>query len=360
MRKFYLALFLGSQLIAQDPLPQEKEQEKEEHKEERLIDKIKEREKAIAVPRESVPVTESKFLIHSPIPKTAEFLPFLQTLLSIKAGTLPNPIGVSFIGSHLVERFNVKKFNAQSGPTLIKLGNGLFHTTPQEWKLSEGKSETRTSTFGIKADILLFPFMQLFVTGAYLHMEQETRIGQATIPFAREANGVEQGLINLFLKPMGGKATANNMTIPVSTIRNSLDGYLVMGGTNLMIGYKGFFASLMISGGYVQLDDRINNVSGFVQKPFMYIAPRIGYSYHGIVTAHVGVQRVELFGATEGKDLSKTTGGLVAGYSVEVDKFPINFLAGFQFMFARDLGLSVEYVGSPDTNGINAELAYRF
>lgn len=333
---------------------------------ESLIDKIKEKEKELAVPRESVPVEESRFLIDKPIPKTAHHLPLLQTLLSIELGTLPNPIGMSFIGSHTTEKYRVKKFNAQTGPTLINLPLGigsLFNPSQHEWKLSEGKVETTTTAVGIKADIFLFPFMQLFVTGAYLHMEQKSIIGNATIPFTKQATSFQQTSLKLGLALAGingGQVTANNMTVPVAPIENTLDGWLVMGGTNLAIGYKGFFASLMLSGGYVQLDDHINNVMGFVQKPFMYIAPRIGYSYHGIVTAHFGVQRIELFGATSGKDLSKSTGGLVAGYSVEIEKFPVNFLAGLQFMFARDMGLSIEYVGSPDTNGLNAEIAFRF
>ncbi|MCE3047725.1 hypothetical protein [Helicobacter kayseriensis] len=38
----------------------------------------------------------------------------------------------------------------------------------------------------------------------------------------------------------------------------------------------------------------------------------------------------------------------------------IFLVAGLQFMFARDLGVAIEYVGSPDTKGINTELAFRF
>ncbi|MCE3046473.1 hypothetical protein [Helicobacter kayseriensis] len=353
MKKYLLLTILSLNAFAIDKIEQDKKS---------LIEIIKDKEKKIAVPRETVPVEESKFLMDRPIPKTAHHLPFLQTLLSIQPGTLPNPIGISFIGSHVNENYSVKKFNAQTGPTLSKIpGIGtLFSPNEQEWKLSEGRVETTTSAIGIKADMFLFPFMQIFVSGAYLHMEQKTTVGSATIPFAKDANKVQQGLLNLFLKPMGGNATKNNMTVPIAPIQNSLDGWLVMAGTNLAIGYKGFFASFMISGGYVQLDDHANNVTGFVQKPFMYLAPRIGYSYHGIITAHVGVQRIELFGATKGKDLSQSTGGLVSGYSVEIEKFPVNFLAGLQFMFARDLGVAIEYVGSPDTKGINAELAFRF
>ena len=133
-----------------------------------------------------------------------------------------------------------------------------------------------------------------------------------------------------------------------------------MGGTILAIGYKGFFLSCMIAGGYVKLDDLVNDVSGFVKKPFMYIAPRIGYSLGGIMTAHFGVQRLELFGSTSGNDLSKITGGLVDNFNIDIEKYPVNFLVGTNFTPMRDLGISFEYVFSPDVRGLNAEIAYRF
>lgn len=384
-----------------------------------------------SVPRESVPVEEIKFLIETPIPKTAHYLPFMQSLLNIKVGTLPNPIGVSLIASHTNERYKITKFKATLGTGIGKkisdqvkpkipefsntiadtlysfvknnkaqiekliddqfpnwyelairlalkgyLNSALQDNSPllasfreniqkilelttqnldqdidsiigagesKEWGLHNASVRTQTSAIGLKSDIWLLPFLNLFATAAYLNVQQHTSIERATLHLNRPI-------------PIVG---LSEISIPV-IVENELKGYVVMGGTNIAIGYKGFFASFMVSGGYVQLDDTLNNVKGFVQKPFMYLAPRIGYSYHGIFTTHVGVQRIELFGATKGKDLSKITGGLVSNYSVEVKKFPLNFLAGLQFMFMRDLGVSVEYVGSPDTNGLNAEIAYRF
>lgn len=371
------------------------------HKASSIIEKIKEREKELQVPRDTVPVTESKYIIDTPIPQTAYYLPFLQTLLNIKPGTLPNPIGLSVIGSYTKEKYKVKSFRGTMGsniggiitsgivnnqeqilpsidaaidnnkqiPKLLRpivknlvrkiINNqqnqqnvaNFINTTlgagkEKEWQLSDGSVEVATGAVGLKADMFLFPFMQLFFTTAYIHTEQSTNVGNATIPLD---------------KPLSiGKKQLSEITFPVGTISNVLDGYLVMGGTNLLIGYKGFFASFMVAGGYVELDDLKNDIKGFVQKPMMYFAPRIGYTYEGIFTIHTGVQRIELFGSTKGSDLSKITGGLVEGFSTEIEKFPVTFLAGAQFMFMRDLGLSIEYVGSPDTNGINAEIAWRF
>uniref|UniRef100_UPI0026393FF0 hypothetical protein n=1 Tax=uncultured Helicobacter sp. TaxID=175537 RepID=UPI0026393FF0 len=334
--------------------------------------------------------------IKTPIPKTAEYLPMLQTLLHIEKGTLPNPIGVSIIGSFMEENYNIKRFNGTMGASIgNKIAFGLQGAIQQdkdkvitainssslsfaqkiaarafvelftknnatvqtvanginsilgageqkEWQLSEGKVHTRTGAVGVKLDTWIFPFMQLFATGTYLNMQQSTNVGNATIP-------LKQSLLGL-----------NSITFPVGILENKLDGWAVMGGTTLAIGYKGFFLSCMIAGGYVKLDDLVNDVSGFVKKPFMYIAPRIGYSLGGIMTAHFGVQRIELFGSTSGNDLSASTGGLVQGYSVEIEKYPVNFLVGTSFTPMRDLGISFEYVTSPDSRGLNAEIAYRF
>ena len=413
MKKSVLSFILfGAFVFAQDSTllaPQELENAelKDSGHKKTLIEKIKEKELELQVPRESVPVTESRYPIKTAIPKTAYYLPMLQTLLHIEPGTLPNPLGISIIGSYTMENYRVKKFSGQMGANLgEKIGgifdrippnftvptglpfpskitiplfgalgvisktprdkfianlksqlNNAFGTSSKEWKLSDGTVSTKTSAIGAKIDMYLFPFMNLFATATYLHVEQETRVGNATIPLD---NPITITLDGTAFGSQPQTITLNEVTFPVGSVKNILDGYAVMGGTNVAIGYKGFFASCMVGGGYVQLDDWQNNVSGFVQKPFMYVAPRIGYTYDGIFTMHAGVQRIELFGSTKGKDLSALSGGLVQSYAVELDKFPINFLAGAQFMPMRDFGISLEYVGSPDTSGINAEVAYRF
>lgn len=361
-----------------------------------LIEKIKEKELELQVPRETVPVEAINYPIKTPIPKTAEYLPMLQTLLHIEKGTLPNPIGVSIIGSFMEENYNIKRFNGTMGASIgNKIAFGLQGAIQQdkdkviaainssslsfvqkvaarafvelftknnatvqtvanginsilgageqkEWQLSEGKVHTRTGAVGVKLDTWIFPFMQLFATGTYLNMQQSTNVGNATIPLKQSLAGL------------------NSITFPVGILENKLDGWAVMGGTILAIGYKGFFLSCMIAGGYVKLDDLVNDVSGFVKKPFMYIAPRIGYSLGGIMTAHFGVQRLELFGSTSGNDLSKITGGLVDNFNIDIEKYPVNFLIGTNFTPMRDLGISFEYVFSPDVRGLNAEIAYRF
>ena len=415
MKKSVLSFILfGAFVFAQDSTllaPQELENAelKDSGHKKTLIEKIKEKELELQVPRESVPVTESRYPIKTAIPKTAYYLPMLQTLLHIEPGTLPNPLGISIIGSYTMKNNRVKKFSGQMGENLgTKIGglfdqipanfkipvklpllgqtnitiplfgtlgvlssktqaefiadlksqlNNAFGTDTKEWKLSDGTVSTKTSAIGAKIDMYLFPFMNLFATATYLHVEQETRVGSATIPLD---NPITITLDGTAFGSQPQTITLNEITFPVGSVKNILDGYAVMGGTNVAIGYKGFFASCMVGGGYVQLDDWQNNVSGFVQKPFMYVAPRIGYTYDGIFTMHAGVQRIELFGSTKGKDLSASSGGLVQSYAVELDKFPINFLAGAQFMPMRDFGISLEYVGSPDTSGINAEVAYRF
>ncbi len=433
-----------------------------------LREKLLEKELELQVPRETVPVEAINYPIKTPIPKTTQYLPMLQTLLHIEAGTLPNPIGVSIIGSFTQEQYRIKKFMGKMGSNLggkIRTGlnslltdaqkdnliingkpvaipqtikseitdaqlfgepkkipilhtpyseaghlwggdknntpaqnridffnnletklNNAFGTETKEWHLSNGTVKTTTSAVGVKADMWIFPFMQIFGGITYLHMEQETDVGSATIPLNGTLN-VQKDLLtggtlspvvsNLPIEDMIPNLTVEQKKIvkeirqnlnkdlteiifPVGVIKNVLDGYAAIGGTNLAIGYKGFFLSCMIAGGYVQLDDLEHDVKGFVEKPFMYVAPRVGYSLGGVMTAHFGVQYIELFGATQGKDLSAVSYGLVSNYGVEIEKYPVNFLVGTSFTPMRDLGISFEYVFSPDVKGLNAEIAYRF
>lgn len=299
-----------------------------------------------------VPVTESKFLIPTKPSPTSKHLPMLQKQLKIPVGSLPNPIGVSLIYNYVEETYRIKSFKGEFGDKLSGLSS-ILGTGQREWLLSAGTVHTKTHAVGAKVDIFLLPFLQLFVLGAYLKVDQTTDVGDATVPFVKPINiptipGIIQG------------GTWNSMTIPVGKLSNSLDGFVTLAGLNLLLGYKGFFFSFMMSGGYVRLDDRQNDIIGFVEKPIMYMAPRIGYSYNGVFTAHAGVQRVEMFGATKGNDLTKITGGLVQTYLVDLVKFPVNFVVGMQFMFMRELGLSIEYVGNPDGHGVNLETVFRF
>ncbi len=288
--------------------------------------------------KEEFPVEKSQFLFYTKPSPTINHLPLLREKWGIGKEYFPNPIGLSVVYSFTNEKYKIKSFQGEAGDRLTSLlGEGL-----QPWEISEGLIKTRTHAVGIKGDVFLFPFLQLFVLGAYLNVEQSTNVGIVTPSYLSWVPNTLQ------------------IPFPIGTIQNTLEGFVAMSGLNFVFGYKGLFASLMVSGGYAQLNDTKNNINGFAQKPVMYIAPRIGYQYRGILNIHAGVQRVELFGATKGKDLSALSGGLVKSYSVDLSKFPVNFLAGAQFLVSREFNISVEYVGSPDTQGLNIELVSRF
>lgn len=51
---------------------------------------------------------------------------------------------------------------------------------------------------------------------------------------------------------------------------------------------------------------------------------------------------------------------IVKSYSVEVEKFPVNFIVGFQWMLSRILGINIEYAGSPDSHGVSIDTMFRF
>ncbi|MGL4389018.1 MAG: hypothetical protein ACRCTJ_06480 [Brevinema sp.] len=292
------------------------------------------------LPNLEVPVTPSQFLVNTKPSPTASALPLLQKQFRIPQGMFPNPIGVSLIYNYTKEKYKIKKFKGEAGPALESLlGSGL-----QNWGISKGTIDVESHAVGAKVDIMLLPFLQLFGLAAYLQMNQRTDIGTATV--------------TLNIPPLLGGPKP--LGLPVGVLENKLEGFVGMAGINLAFGYKGFFTSFMLSGGYVRLDDKVNNITRFVEKPIMYVAPRIGYQYKGIFNVYTGIQYVELFGATKGKDLSVLTGGLVKSYSVEIEKFPVNFVAGMQFYVSREFVISLEYVGSPDSSGVNMEIGARF
>ena len=132
MKKSVLSFILfGAFVFAQDSTllaPQELENAelKDSGHKKTLIEKIKEKELELQVPRESVPVTESRYPIKTAIPKTAYYLPMLQTLLHIEPGTLPNPLGISIIGSYTMENYRVKKFSGKWGQILGRKSEGFL------------------------------------------------------------------------------------------------------------------------------------------------------------------------------------------------------------------------------------------
>ncbi|MGL4394615.1 MAG: hypothetical protein ACRCS8_05265 [Brevinema sp.] len=287
-----------------------------------------------------VPVMPSRFLLDTKPTRTAQVLPLLQKQFRIPTGMFPNPIGISFIYNYTSESYAIKSFTGEPGPAGSALGIGSIG-------MNRGFVSVESHAIGAKVDVMLLPFLQIFGLAAYLKMDQVTTIDGLR---ATSDGSIGGNIIS---------GTINNLNIGFDVV-NSLEGFVGMGGMNLMFGYKGFFLSFMLSGGYVRLDDNINNVKGFVEKPIMYVAPRIGYQYKGIFNVFTGVQYVELFGATKGADLSASTGGLVKSFHVGLDKFPVNFMVGMQFTPIREFSIGIEYVGSPDVNGLNLEIGGRF
>ncbi|MGL4524471.1 MAG: hypothetical protein ACRCVN_02965 [Spirochaetia bacterium] len=287
------------------------------------------------LPPAEVPVIPSQFLADTKPTPIAHVLPLLQEQFKIPAGMFPNPIGISLVYNYTTESYNVTSFKGEPGALGSAIGLSSIG-------IGKGVVDIQSHAIGLKFDTMLLPFLQIFGLAAYITMNQTTTI---------------EGL-RLQLKPgLGGGIIPVDMTIP---IENSLEGFIGMGGMNMMFGYKGFFLSFMLSGGLVRLDDNINNVKGFVSKPIMYVAPRIGYQYKGIFNIFTGVQYIALFGATQGADLSALTGGLVKSFEVGLEKFPVNFVVGCQFTPIREFSIGLEYVGSPGANGVNIEIGGRF
>ncbi len=261
-------------------------------------------------------------------------LPLLQRELKISSDDMPYPIGISFIYNYAIENYRIKKFAITPGPLLSPiLGKG-----EQNWKLSKGITQMKTHSIGAKVDVLLFPFLQLFGMATYLKVQQSIQMGEATVP-------------NIFNKPI---------TLAMPDMMNNLEGFMAMGGANLIMAYKGFVCFVSAAGGYVRLDNKEKEIYNFVSQPIFYVAPRLGYSYNGIFTAYTGVQYLKTFGKNQGQGLVNMSDKLVKSYSVEVEKFPVNFLVGIQWMLNKNFGLTMEYSGSPDNQAFMIEAGLRF
>ncbi|MGL4393822.1 MAG: hypothetical protein ACRCS8_01160 [Brevinema sp.] len=284
----------------------------------------------------------NQFLIDTKIPKTAEVLPMFQHKFGIPIGVFPNPIGISMFYNYTKEQYRIKNFKAESasGGSLAN----ILKPGMNEWKISNGLMDIQSHIVGAQIDVTLFPFLQLFGLVGYISMDQSIYLGEKI------------GVPTIF----GPIDIPTSLIAENGTLQNKLEGWVAVAGANFVVAYKGFFAALMISGGYVCMNDKVNNIRGFVKKPLMYVAPRIGYQYKSIFRLYTGVQYIELFGSTEGSDLSKVTDGLLKSFSIEFEKFPVNFLAGIQFFITREFSLGMEYAGGPNMNGVNVQISGRF
>lgn len=71
--------------------------------------------------------------------------------------------------------------------------------------------------------------MNLFMGATYVHMEQETRVGNATIPLDSPIT------INLNGTAFGNNPKTiilNEITFSVGSVKNTLDGFAVINGRN--------------------------------------------------------------------------------------------------------------------------------
>lgn len=277
---------------------------------------------------------EPKFLIHANPSASTKYLPLLQKQFNIAPGLFPNPIGISVTYTYSEENYYITRFAVKPG-SLLSL---LLGKEEKNWQLSKGISFLKTHSVGVKMDTYLLPFLQLFGMLSYIKVEQLIQIGTATV-------------MGRFNRPF---------KVNIPDMKNNLDGFLGLGGMNLVFSYKGFLMLLSVAGGYVRLDNRKEEIKGFISQPVLYVAPRIGYSYGGIFTGYAGVQYIKTFGKNQGQGLVNLSEQIVKSYSVEVEKFPVNFIVGFQWMLSRILGINIEYAGSPDSHGVSIDTMFRF
>lgn len=302
--------------------------------------------------------------------KTSEILPFFQNDIPITMGTKSNPIGFSLIGGIRDDTFKITSADGTLGSVLElftrPLGSSsqaypaLFDSTTQEWQFSQGKIYTQSKSIGAKIDAWIFPFMQVFFSGAYLNITQRANLGDASIPITQNLTTDHFSYYSGVLKAFGVSLSSTNATFHIGEVQTNLEGWFAMGGANFIYDYKGFFISCLVAGGYVTLNDTTHGITNYLQRPFMYIAPKIGYSFGKIFDTYLGVQRIQTFGENAQSILNTTTNGLAQSYKAQTSRFPIDFIIGTSLAPIKDFSLVFEYIVSPDSRGLNAEISYRF
>lgn len=303
---------------------------------------------------------------HSSSHKSQKYLPLLQDKIPITVGANSNPIGLSLIGGIRNDIYRLSNVYGTLGgsilPFTLPIGSypALFDQSAQKWQFSEGKIYIQTKNIGIKIDAQIFPFMQIFISGTYLNMIQNSNLGDVNIPISQNLNSDQLKYYSSVLQAFGVSLSDTSATFHIGKVQTEFKGWLTMGGANFIYDYNGIFVSCIIAGGYIMLNDTTNNIKNHIQHPFMYIAPRIGYSYLGIMDTYLGIQRIDFFGKKTNNPLNTTTNNLAQSYSANMTKFPIDFTIGTHFTPIKEFSISIEYIVSPDTKGLTTEVTYRF
>jgi hypothetical protein len=246
------------------------------------------------------------------------FFPLWKSLLGDKK-FLP-PYGINLVLFDLSGEWDVKNFSAAIG------GNEIASVS--------GSADVHPFTYGVRADVWVLPFLNVFVTG---------------------------GALNLKIKVTGLDLPLGVGGIPPQVIRGDVNfnldftGSYGGGGFVLMYAWNNYFTSFDYSAVWTHLQSGDSDVSGNELRTDT-ASFRIGYNA-GAIQPYIGARWVKKIDHFEGTvDLAS---GQPLTFAVDLQAPVWNYQVGIHSLIARHYELVVEAGFGQRTHGL-VNLGYRF
>jgi hypothetical protein len=244
--------------------------------------------------------------------------PLWKSLLQGK-NFLP-PYGINLVLFDLSGQWDVKDFSAAV--------NG------HEIASVSGKANVHPFTYGIRADLWVLPFLNVFVTGGGVKLNVQATGFDVPLGIGGLPPEVIRGDVNLDLDFTG-----------------SYGG----GGVVLMYAWRDYFTSADYSTVWTHLQSSQTDVSGNELRTDT-ASFRIGYNA-GAIQPYIGARWVKKIDHFEGS--VEGPGGLPLSFSVDLKAPAWNYTAGVHSLIARRIELVVEAGFGDRTHGL-VNLGYRF
>jgi hypothetical protein len=244
--------------------------------------------------------------------------PLYKSLLNGK-NFLP-PYGINLVFFDLSGQWDVKNFSAAVN------GNEVASLS--------GKANVHPFTYGVRADLWVFPFMNVFVTGGGVKLNVQATGFDLPLGISGLPPEVVRGDVHLDLDFTG-----------------SYGG----GGVVFMYGWRNYFASADYSAVWTHLESSQSDVSGNELRTDT-ASFRIGYNAIA-VQPYIGARWVKKIDHFEGT--VDGPGGGALTFAVDLKAPAWNYTVGIHSLIARRIELVVEAGFGDRTHGL-ANIGYRF
>ena len=230
------------------------------------------------------------------------------------------PYGVNLVLFDLSGQWDVKSFSASVN------GNQLVSVS--------GKANVHPFTYGARADVWVFPFMNVFATVGGVKLNVQATGLDVPLGISGSPPEVIRGDVNLDL---------------------DFTGYYGGGGVVFMYSWQNYFASVDYSAVWTHLESAQSNVSGNELRTDT-ASFRVGY-VAGPVQPYIGGRWVRKIDHFEGTVTGP--GGQPLTFAVDLQAPVWNYQVGIHSLIARRIELLVEAGFGQRTHGL-VNFGYRF